>query len=399
MKRRLFFNFAVCCCILLQSSAYAAPAKDAAKKWNQQVGWLVLPIFFATDRQLDINSSDLNYKEEQMPDGLNYGVKNVVVPLEAHAAKQLSALTPLGWCRLPGEGKTPPPIKNLGQEQLKTPTRTMKKDEFVGSVEKAINESPRKEVLVYVHGCCADFKTSIERAARLAQWFKVPVVMYDWTSPVVRTWLPELNEYRKNEVTYEQSQDRFNEFLDSLEEKFGAQRITVAAHSLGNRFLDAAMKRRYDRFGQNPHHTKFNEVIYGCADVDARAFANHSGKAAWNGRINRIYASEKDSALATSRRLHGKEPRLGSPGPVLDALSKTQKLDVVDVTDVGMNHELPFWVMSNMHRYGRPGEKRDFDILQKNPHYYVLRQKNVPAPTWWDFFRTSVAGKSANPPR
>lgn len=399
MKRRLFFTLLVWCCILMQTAVLAAPTQNAAVKWDQQQGWLVLPIYFATDRELDINSTELNYKEQQMREGLNYGVKNIVVPLDAHASKQLSSLAASGWYRLPGNSKSTPSVNSLSMQQLKVPTQTLTKDQFLQKVREAIQKSPRKEALVYVHGCCADYKSSMQRAARIAEWFKVPVIMYDWTSPVVRTWLPELNEYRKNEITFEQSQDRFNEFLDTLEETLGARSITIMAHSLGNRFLDSAMKRRYDRYGQNPNHPKFNEVIYGCADVDARAFANHSGKAAWNGRVNRVYASAKDSALALSKRLHGKEPRLGSPGPVLDALSKTQKLDVIDVTAVGMNHELPFWVCSNMHRYGRPGERRDFDIVQQNEHYYVLRPKNAPPPSWWESLTRSVAGKTPKFPR
>lgn len=39
MKRRLFFTFIVAGCILVHSSAIAAPAKDAAKNWDSKVGW------------------------------------------------------------------------------------------------------------------------------------------------------------------------------------------------------------------------------------------------------------------------------------------------------------------------------------------------------------------------
>ncbi len=46
----------------------------------------------------------------------------------------------------------------------------------------------------------------------------------------------------------------------------------------------------------------------------------------------------------------------------LDVLSKTQKLAVIEFTGSGMNHEPPFWVMSNIITTG--GQATDDDVYE-----------------------------------
>lgn len=361
-----------------QADASKPPPPHAEKQdWNKQIGWVTVPVFYVTDRQLNIQSGDLDYSERQRTDGLSYGVKNVTIPYTGHLNNYGKQLKAMGWHVLSMEGQ--PDERFVSSAELQFPNRTYTREQFFEALDKAVELSDRKELLVHIHGCCVTYKNSMVNAAKLEGFYRVPIVLYDWTSPDFGPL--KLPEYLKNEETVKTAQVHFNEFVDSMESHIKPQQMAFSAHSMGNRLLDSFMTTRFYRWGGNADHPKFRECIFASADVDAKSFSKSTPKTAFNSRITRIYVSGQDPALMVSELVHGAASRLGRPGKVLPDLCQTEKMDVIDETELYLKHDLPDWLIANMHRYGRAGERDTYDVLKKGMHYYVVKDR-----------RNSIAG-------
>jgi hypothetical protein len=50
-------------------------------------------------------------------------------------------------------------------------------------------------------------------------------------------------------------------------------------------------------------------------------------------------------------------------------------MDVIDETELYIKHDLPEWLIANMHRYGRAGERDSYDVLQKGNHFYIVKER------------------------
>lgn len=354
------------------SEAHQRPPSYAGKQdWNKQIGWVTVPVFYVTDRHLNIQSGELDYSEQQRADGLSYGVKNITIPLTAHLNNYSKQLKRMGWHILSMDGQ--PHEKYVNSADLQFPNRTYSREEFFKALDKAASLSDRNEVLLHIHGCCVNYKNSMVNAAKLQGWYRVPIVLYDWTSPDFGPL--KLPEYWKNEGNVKAAQKQFNEFVDGLEHHMKPQQMAISAHSMGNRLLDGFMKNRFYRWGGNADHPKFKESIFAGADVDAKEFAKDSSKTAFNARITRVYISGQDPALMVSEMVHGAASRLGRPGKLLSNLCETDKMDVIDETELFIKHDLPEWLIANMHRYGRAGERNTYDVLQKGKHFYIVKER------------------------
>lgn len=269
-------------------------------------------------------------------------------------------------------------------------------------------ESPRDEIVVLVHGCCQPFNNHMDHAAFLATWMKVPIVSYDWASPNVGLLNGKLSAYRRNEILNQRNQDRFNTFINSLIADFGGSKIVIIAHSMGNRLLEQYLLQQRSKVVTHedspevvvkesatgrvvdmptedarklqvgfddqdrvpaPNNDKaeqlqrtgnfkqrIKEVVFACADTDADAFAEHIDKITRCASVTRVIQSDRDKLLGASRFLHGKYSRLGTVDPSVDSLlrpltkTKKMRLEVLDVSELDVNHSLPLWVVSSRHK-------------------------------------------------
>jgi esterase/lipase superfamily enzyme len=375
---RRFFSL-VLALLLANTASSACPAQASTRPtshtekqdWNKQIGWVTVPVFYVTDRHLNVQSGELDYSEQQSTDGLSYGVKNITIPLTAHLNNYSKQLKKMGWHILSMEGQ--PEEKFVNSADLQFPNRTYNRQQFFEALDKATDLSDRRELLLHIHGCCVTYKNSMVNAAKLEGFYRVPIVLYDWTSPDFGPL--KLPEYLKNEGNVKVAQSQFNEFADALEQHMKPQQMAISAHSMGNRLLDSFMTSRYYRWGGNADHPRFKETIFASADVDAKTFATGTTKTTYNSRITRIYISGQDPALMVSELVHGAASRLGRPGKVLPSLCQTDKMDVIDETELYIKHDLPEWLIANMHRYGRAGERDSYDVLQKGNHFYIVKER------------------------
>jgi esterase/lipase superfamily enzyme len=342
-----------------------APAKDTAVNVHD---WVVVPVFYRTNRSKTdagkFSDIDLNH------DGRFFGVKNVIIPMPDDAAVSKETAEKMGWQfvhvdNAPAKG-TRPPIP----PDCKVSDREMSAAEIIAAFNTYRRSAGQDHVVLFVHGCCATFDTSIERTAKIAVHMQLPLVAYDWVSPT------GFSNYLKNETLADQELDDFDRFLINVEKLIPAASTSIIGHSLGARFVDSAMVRRWERIHNNRNATKYDEVIFSNADIDAEEYIAHCADAATNARQVRIYINTEDGRLHTSELAHG-YPRLGRPEKLLPALCQTANQDVVDVTAVGAGHEMPFEVVADMHRFGKLGKDSLFSLQQSGQHLLVLRKQGA----------------------
>jgi abortive infection bacteriophage resistance protein len=53
-------------------------------------------------------------------------------------------------------------------------------------------------------------------------------------------------------------------------------------------------------------------------------------------------------------------------------------IEMIDITDAKTNHELPFWLVSNMHRFGNLGPVKDFTLQKQDTGIFDLKRTTGP---------------------
>lgn len=198
-------------------------------------------------------------------------------------------------------------------------------DEFFTAMKARIDDSTKKEVMVFVHGFNVTFEEAAMRTAQLAYDLKID------GAPVFFSWPSQggLLRYAVDETNVAWSVPHLKDFLVSVARRSGAQSVNVIAHSMGNRALAAALQiLSYELQGETP---LFQQVVLTAPDIDADVFkrdiAPRIVKTA--DRVT-LYASSNDEALKLSKELHG-YPRAGDSGT---GLLVFPGIDTIDVTMV-----------------------------------------------------------------
>ena len=334
---------------------------------KQTDNWLVVPIFFVTNRKPVPDRSQVDYLEEPNDGGVLVGVKNVIIPVPHDVDVSDDTCKKMGWRRVRTQKALTiaeaPPLPAA----VPVATRHMDRKEMVPAFDAYRKESGTAEVLFFVHGCCVTFDKSLERAAVLATHMRCPVVLYNWVSPT------GFRRYLENETRLEQTLDGFYELLTEVETMVPAGQITLVGHSMGARFLDVALVRRFDRLQCTGGGSKFNEVVMSNADVDARSFLNHNGQFTSNCKRTRIYFSTDDDRLMGSAVAHGGFERLGEPGGYLAGLCRNRSQDLIDITGLGTGHNFPYTVVAAMHHNDRLADNDEYTCERREPNLYVLK--------------------------
>jgi esterase/lipase superfamily enzyme len=205
---------------------------------------------------------------------------------------------------------------------------------FADSARAQINQSKRREALVFIHGFNSDFQDSAFRSAQLAVDLKIDgaVFMYDWPSK------GSLFGYVADGAEVIRPMVRsLRDFLDIVVRKTGAERIHVVAHSMGNRYLLDALELMSRDTTAADRKPVFQQMIFAAPDVDADDFAERVKELGWMAQRMTLYASSKDRALGLSSTINGGYRRAGDA----TAAVTVDGLDTVDTTDVsagGLGH-------------------------------------------------------------
>lgn len=348
-------------CTNVPPLALKSPKDDTIGVTN----WLVVPVFYTTNRQYIGSEGAIAYAEDPSSSGVSFGVKNVIVPAPTAASITADKLKKMCWqdltCAEADAGKQP----TFSPEQCQLKNQILSKEGLVKSLRAYSTASGVHDSVVFAHGCCATFDTSMRRAAKIAANMGSAVVLYDWVSPV------GFNKYLQNETRLEQTIDDFCLFLNNMEKVTSPRNITLLGHSMGAEFVDQAMVRRAIK-NAYVKCKPFREIIMSNADIDARSFLNHSAAFAGNASAVRIYISTDDDRLNASSLAHGSFVRLGAPGPLLSELAQAKNLTVVDITAGDSGHEIPFSVVTALHTGKGASLAKGFTLEKREPGYFCL---------------------------
>ncbi len=187
-------------------------------------------------------------------------------------------------------------------------------------------QSGSDEAFVFVHGYNVTFENAARRTAQMAfdMNFTGLPILYSWPSA------GSVMSYISDTAAVNLSGRRLTHFLDDVAAKSGAKRIHLVAHSMGNRALTDALELFALRHaGEKP---AFDQVLFTAPDLDAGLFAEMAKTIRPVANRMTLYASDKDWALAVSRKLHGDAPRAGQGG---EGVLRAAEFDTVDMTQIG----------------------------------------------------------------
>lgn len=326
-----------------------------------------VPLLYATDRVFDPHEKGISFKDDQMDaPSLNFGVKTLGISLPKNCNLDTQVAKQLGWRVDGAKGNTivDGPIENS----------TLTREDFLSRVAEAQQKSPKHEILVFVHGCCTKHEDAVSGGTAAALWYGLPTVLYDWQSPPWnwKAMFTSKADYLKNEDRNASSEGRLNDLLDEMETRCSSNRISILAHSMGNRLVDSYVQSRQYRYGRNRDHEKLQQIDLSNADLTVGKFVSDSPSFTWAARRTRIFVDDRDPALFASRKIH-KAYRTGAPGPERGKLINTDRVDVVDHQAItGNSHDLPFWLTSDLFKSGRVGGGRKCALKQLGPHLYSV---------------------------
>jgi esterase/lipase superfamily enzyme len=256
------------------------------------------------------------YTIDRAPDGkVQLGVCEVTIP-KSHDPGALEAPSIL---RLEVR-------EDASQHVVVSKTEPLAGEAFYELLRQRVQDSPRKELFVFIHG----FDTQFEDAAR-----RTAQIHYDLKfqgAPVFFSW-PANNKsiltYPADENTIGWTAPHLKAFLLEIVNQSDAQSINLIAHSMGSRAMSIALREIELEFRSQPR--LFNHVVLAAPDIDADEFKKHIAPAMQRTANHvTLYASSRDDALRVSQLLH-RGARAGDSGRGLVVLPG---MDTIDVTAI-----------------------------------------------------------------
>ncbi len=256
----------------------------------------------------------------------------------------------------------------------------LKESEYFSALAARVNASPRREVLLFIHGFNFSFAEAAERTAQLQYDldFEGPAVFYSWTSRAsVRP-----SRYRDDEKNLEAGLELLVSFLGDLQQRARPERIHVIAHSMGGRALVRALEQISLQPG-GASRPRFGQIVLAAPDMDRDEFIRMAPAVIRMSERVTLYASVVDRALAIAGGAH-KVPRAGESG---DSVVVLPGVDTVDVSAVGggwftighayygENRSVLADIYQLLHN-NAPPEKRFglFRMPHKDGHYWAFRR-------------------------
>lgn len=252
----------------------------------------------------------------------------------------------VGWCEVtippnhdPGEVESPSilrlevrpdPAKHVVLERVVREER----DPFFEKVRERVQQSPRKDLFLFVHGYNVSFEDAARRTAQISfdLEFDGAAMFFSWPSQ------DEVIKYTVDENNVAWCVSHLKEFLLDVVRRTDAKSVNLIAHSMGNRALGAAIREL--EFELRRDDAIFNEVVLAAPDVDAAIFKRDIAPALRRAaRHSTLYASNHDQALLISKIVHG-YPRAGDSGAGLVLVDGIETIDVsrIDLSLLGHSY-------------------------------------------------------------
>lgn len=301
--------------------AAATPAEPNFANIDQ-ADYSVVNVFYGTNRQPGPGSARVSFTSGDA-NKLTLGMARVTVPA-SHQVPQVERPWAL---RVPGTEieitfETQDPKKHFTIASIEA----LPQDQFLAKARDQLAQSKtfKGQAFVFVHGFYNTFDDALYRTAQIAydMQFDGATFMYSWPSAGT------LDAYRSDLPRAKAAGRHLRAFLDLVAHKTGATRISVIAHSMGNRPLMEALDETV-AFDRPSPDTAIDEVVLAAPDVGREEFSTMIGHMQnVRGGIT-LYAASNDLALAASQTFNH-EPRAGDTrygGPLL-----LPHMDTIDAT-------------------------------------------------------------------
>lgn len=192
--------------------------------------------------------------------------------------------------------------------------------DFYDKLAIRVGRSPRKEMLVFVHGYDVNFRDAAIRTAQIAHdlKFEGAPILYSWPSQ------GELLKYTVDETNAAWTAAHFLNFLRDLRRRSGADRIHIIAHSMGNRPVIESLRALSSDPGPGP---KLRYVLLMAPDIDADTFEELAANFRRSATQVTLYASSNDRALLASKVVH-RYPRAGDAGERILVIPGVETIDM-----------------------------------------------------------------------
>ena len=217
---------------------------------------------------------------------------------------------------------------------------------FLAQLREQVQASPRRSLLVVVHGFREAFQSALRKTAFLAHVLDIntPTLVFDWPGDQGSS----LRGYRRARGVAQASGAELAATLQLIIEEVQPERLWLMANSMGAQVVVDAFSLLYADADLSDVQTEFENVVLSAPDVDHREFNDKFIKEikALAGNVT-VYVSSNDRALLVSRVIN-RGLRLGestmdpeNPGQVEQAASLAGLLEpgnnqlvLVDVTPV-----------------------------------------------------------------
>ncbi len=269
-------------------------------------------------------------------------------------------------------------INELGN--LQTHQREFSENEFFSMVDSF--QKKNGGCMLFVHGFNTSLEKTLPAAARVQAAFGKPVIAFDW--PSAKSFI----KYRSDEKRIQGSFPDYYQFLTKLSKVVTPQRISLIAHSLGNRLLCWGLQKRFTDYhcshqnGDPPH---FASTIFTSADVNGAEFLSVAPALFHNCDQIAIVVCYSDVALKASSVKHAPfldtvmgfaTTRVGSG--LIFRPTQVIEIDRDDVSKGIFLHSIDFNLVANALRFNRTfSETADCVLLDFN--HYLLEN---PARKW-----------------
>ncbi len=321
-----------------------------------------IEVFYATDRQRSSDETEIFNGERGQ---IEFGVAQVGIPPEhrmgEHERPSMMKLE-----------RAADPEKHIVVRNIDT----LKTDDFVALLRDAVNRSPSKQIMIFVHGYNVGFREGLRILGQFAHdlKFEGPAVLFSWPSQ------GSLTGYTVDETNVQYATTHFTELLKAMLEYTPAEDINLVAHSMGNRIL---VRGLLDLSRELPASKLklFKEVVMIAPDIDADVFIQDlAPKLKKTGIPATLYASSSDRAIMASKVVHG-YPRLGDAGANLVIIDG---IDTIDASGAGSTLGHSYFaedrrIMADLFSLLQTGQRADrrFGLTPKiksGRRYWVLRE-------------------------
>ncbi|MEA3274816.1 MAG: alpha/beta fold hydrolase [Pseudomonadota bacterium] len=275
-------------------------------------------IFYATDRAPGAPGEYFGSERGV----LSYGLAAVGIPPHHEVGRhETPSVFKFEWS--PDERKhiTVNEVTPLGQEN------------FAELLERALDLSPGRKLLVFVHGYNVEFAEATRLLAQFATdlKFQGPALLFSWPSQ------GGVTGYAVDETNVVWAHPHLVQVLDEVLDETSAEQIYLVAHSIGSR----AVTRAYITLAADRALSDLNpivEMVLVAPDIDADLFRQDvAPRLASNGIHVTVYASSSDRALTASKAFHG-YPRAGDSGEALVIVEGVETVDASDTASGLLGH-------------------------------------------------------------